>query len=540
MLKPLILRFGICVVFLFGLISQLMGQLDLDSLEIKLLTASENEKAYILNRLSKENSAEASDKAISYAKQALDLAQKYEDHQNEALALENLCLGYLYNDIYDKALENGLAALEIYKGLDNVKSEAYILSSLGWLYYDIQNADLAFEYHQKVLDIYLSLDDKDNIAMSYNSLGLVYSMKGEYEKALSYYLLSLEVAQEDSLNTRAIAAHSNLGMTYTSLGSYRLALEHLQNALSIRNDNASVLQKAEIWNQLGKTYTCTRQFSKAAESFQQARDLIEQSTSKAAEEKLMDNLEFSAEYFAAKGEFQNAFEAFKEYSAVRNTILSDEKTNRLSEMRLLYETEKKENEIQLLEKQKKIDRLLRNGSIAGFLLFFIIGYLTYSKLKNKHERAQLEKERLKDKLDYKNNELTTFALHFAKRNELLNNFVASLSRIEKYASGKLHNDLKKLIQSVKLSQFQNEEVEEFHLNVEIVNKDFLYNLTREYPDLTDNEKRLSAQVRLNLSNKDIAALNRISVKSVEMARYRLRKRFGLDTKESLTEFLRNF
>ena len=517
-----------------------MGQLDLDSLETRLLTVSGAEKATVLNKLSEENSIEASDKAILFAKQALNIAQKYKDRRNEALAFQNLCLGYLYNDIYDKALENGLAALEIYEGLGDVKSKAYILSNLGWLYYDIQNADLAYQYHQKVLDIYLNLDDKEKIAMSYNSLGLVYSMKEEYEKALSYYLLSLEVAKENGLHKREAAAHSNLGMTYSSLGSFNLALEHLQHALSLREGESSILQMAEIWNQLGKTYSGTRQFDKAAESFQRSREMINQSTSKAAEEKLMDNLEFSSEYYVAKGEFQNAFEAFKEYSEVRNTILSDEKTNRLAEMRLLYETEKKESEIQLLEKQKKIDRLVRNGSIIGFLLFLIIGYLTFNKLKNKHRHAQLEKEHLKDKLDYKNNELTTFALHFAKRNELLSSFVTSLSQIEKKATGSITNDLKKLIQNVKLSRLQNEEIEAFHLNVENVNKDFFYNLTRKYPELTKNEKRLSAQVRLNLSNKDIAAINNISVKSVEMARYRLRKRFGLDTKESLSEFLNKF
>ena len=532
-------QFTIAVFFLWAC-THVVAQTYMDSLEARLQSAPDIQKAGILNELSKENSENASDKAILYAKQALNLARIYNDRKNEALALQNLCLGYLYNDIYDKALENGLVALDIFEEIGDLQDKAYILSTLGWLYYDIQNADLAFNYHQKVLDIHLSLDDKDNIAMSYNSLGLVYSMKEEYEKALSYYLLSLEIAEENDLVKRVAAAHNNLGMTYSSLGSYQLALKHLENALRLREGSSSTLQRAEVWNQMGKTYIGIEQFDMAEESLGKAKEAIKLSTSKAAQEKLMDNYEYAADLFAAKGEYKNAFEAFKEFSALRNTVLSDEKTNRLSEMRLLYETEKKENEIQLLENQKKIDRLVRNSSIAGFLLFLIIGYLTYSKLKSKHKQAKLEKDKLKDKLDYKNNELTTFALHVAQRNEMLNRFVESLSGIEKNANGSTAGELRKLIHQVDQSRHMNEEIEDFHLDVENANKDFFYHLTKKYPDLTENEKRLSAQVRLNLSNKDIASLNNISVKSVEMARYRLRKRFELDTKDSLTRFLQGF
>lgn len=527
------------ILFLLGNLF-LVGQINVDSLEARLHTAPEATKSAILNQLSKANSENASDQAIQYAERALNLARKYNDLQNEALALQNLCLGYLYNDIYDKALENGLAALEIFEALGDSNYKASILSTLGWLYYDIQNADLALNYHQKVLDIYLELDDQENIAMGYNSLGLVYSLKGEYEKALSYYLLSLEIAKKNGLKNRAASAHSNLGMTYSSLTSYQLALDHLQDALKLKQGTSAVLSIAEIWNQMGKTYTGTGQFEDAEASLEKARTYIEQSTSKASQEKLMDNYEYAADLFAAKGEYEKAFAALKQYSSIRNTILSDDKTNRLSEMRLLYETEKREGEIKLLESQKKIDRLIRNSSIAGFILFVIIGYLIYSKLKSKHLQAKLEKESLKDKLDFKSKELTTFALHIAQRNEILGQFVSSLSEIEKQAKSNTANDVRGLIQQIEQSRQVNQDLEDFHINVENAYKDFFYNLSKRFPNLTENEKRLSAQVRLQLSNKDIAALNNISVKSVEMARYRLRKHFGLDTKDSLTAFLKRF
>ncbi len=528
------------IILLSVLPSMSEAQVTLDSLEVRLASVEERDKAVILNQLADAHQETASGKAIQYAESALKISRKYKDRKNEAYALRNLCLNYLYNDVYHQALSNGLAALDIYEDLGDSTEIAYMLSTLGWVYYDIENTDLALEYHQRVLKIYQELGDKENVAFSYNSLGLVHSLKKEYGKALDFYQRSLRLAEETGDAIRASTANSNLGMTYTALGSYDLALEHLQKALELREKDSAVLSKAEIWNQMGQAFTRKRNFAEAEEAFARAKAFIEQSTSNASKEKLMDNLEFSAQLYAAKGDFKKAYEASREYSLIRNSILSEEKTSKLAEMRLIYETEKRENEIALLENQKKIDRLIRNGSIAGFFLFIVIGYLTYSKLKSKNRQVRLEKERLKDKLDFKNNELTTFGLHIAQRNEILSEFVSSLKSIQSNASGETESKLRNLTQRIEQSRVSNEELEAFHLNVEKEHKNFFYNLLKQFPDLTEHEKRLSAQLRLNLSNKDIAAINNISVKSVEMARYRLRKRFGLDHKDSLTDFLKSF
>lgn len=526
-------------VLIFASYSSL-AQDQADNLIQKLETAEDADKPAIFNQLSEAHSEEASDKAIQYAETALKISRKNNDRRNEALALQNLSRGYLYNDIYDKALVNGLAALDIFEQLNDPKDLAYILSTLGWIYYDIQNADLALNYHQKVLDIYLQLEDKDNIAYANNSLGLVYSMKEEFGKALSFYSQSLTIARENNLVGREAAALSNLGMTYTSLKSYDLALSHLQEALELRKGKSSVLRTAEVLNQMGRVHLLTNEFTLAEGCLDSARTLISKSTSNTSKEKLMDNYEFRTELYSTKGDYKKAFEAFNEYSNIRNIVLSDEKTNRLSEMRLLYETEKKENEIALLEARKKEDRRWLITSIVGFILLLIISYLSYSRLKNKNLKERLEREKLKDKLDFKNNELTTFALHIAQRNELLNKFVASLADIQKGANDTTTLELKMLTRQIEQSRLVNKDLEDFHLNVENEHKDFFYNLTKQYPTLTENEKRLSAQLRLNLSNKDIAALNNISNKSVEMARYRLRKKLELDSKVNLSEFFKKF
>ncbi len=77
------------------------------------------------------------------------------------------------------------------------------------------------------------------------------------------------------------------------------------------------------------------------------------------------------------------------------------------------------------------------------------------------------------------------------------------------------------------------------MNVEKVNQDFFGRLVSKYPDLTSGERYLCGLIRLNLTIKDIAAMRNISPKTVEMARYRLRKKLELDPSDDLNVFLQD-
>ena len=80
---------------------------------------------------------------------------------------------------------------------------------------------------------------------------------------------------------------------------------------------------------------------------------------------------------------------------------------------------------------------------------------------------------------------------------------------------------------------------EFEVRYMEVHKDFHQKLTSSFPDLTANERRLCAFIVLNLSTKDISSITYQSAHSIKIARYRLRKKLGLDQNENLTAFLHN-
>lgn len=149
------------------------------------------------------------------------------------------------------------------------------------------------------------------------------------------------------------------------------------------------------------------------------------------------------------------------------------------------------------------------------------------------------KEELSVQLEHKQNELISFALNIVQKNTFLEELKLLVNQIKSITNQP--DSLSKLNQ---LSIYINQHIaldknrKLFQLQLEEANREFYIRLTNEYPNLTEKEKRLAAYIRLNLTSKEIASLLNIATKSVEINRYRLRKKFGLDAKTNLSDFIR--
>lgn len=154
------------------------------------------------------------------------------------------------------------------------------------------------------------------------------------------------------------------------------------------------------------------------------------------------------------------------------------------------------------------------------------------------ENIKTKKEQLQAELVFKTAELTNFALNIVQKNELLLKVKSSIDEIQ--ACDDMNEGKQKLsrLYSIvnKLLSIDNERLQ-FHAQVEKTNQEFFIRLQKQFPDLTAGEKRLVTLLRLNLSSKEIATLQNISLKSVEMNRYRLRKKMNIQS-ENMSNFIR--
>jgi ligand-binding sensor domain-containing protein/DNA-binding CsgD family transcriptional regulator len=158
--------------------------------------------------------------------------------------------------------------------------------------------------------------------------------------------------------------------------------------------------------------------------------------------------------------------------------------------------------------------------------------------KTETELMALRNEKLEVEINFKNSELASSAMHLVKKGELLTKIKAELSHVMKSMDNpQAVNELKKMIKTLSEDDQMDQEWENFTKHFDKVHSDFVVSLKEKHPSITGNEIKLCAYLRMNLSTKEIAQLMNISVRGVEISRYRLRKKLGLASEVSLFDYL---
>jgi DNA-binding CsgD family transcriptional regulator len=145
--------------------------------------------------------------------------------------------------------------------------------------------------------------------------------------------------------------------------------------------------------------------------------------------------------------------------------------------------------------------------------------------------SKVKQQKLEDEIEFKNKELTSNVMSLMKKNEMLGEVTNKLIEVEKQAvKEETKTALQRIAKDIEKST-QEKIWEEFEIRFKQVHSEFYERLNRNYPDLSPNEQRLCAFLRLNLSSKEIAALTNKNTRSVEMARFRLRKKLGISSQD---------
>jgi DNA-binding CsgD family transcriptional regulator len=158
--------------------------------------------------------------------------------------------------------------------------------------------------------------------------------------------------------------------------------------------------------------------------------------------------------------------------------------------------------------------------------------------KTQSEVVALQNEKLASEINFKNAELASSTMHLVKKGELLSKIKEELAHVLKHIQDKTAiQEIKKVIKSVSDDDKIDQEWETFAKHFDTVHSDFVVTLKKTYPSLTANEVKLCIYLRMNLSSKEIAQLINISVRGVEISRYRLRKKIGIASEINLFDHL---
>ncbi|WP_082189453.1 triple tyrosine motif-containing protein [Lentimicrobium saccharophilum] len=189
-----------------------------------------------------------------------------------------------------------------------------------------------------------------------------------------------------------------------------------------------------------------------------------------------------------------------------------------------------------IEKARLSEILKREKDLEAQALVFREQALTKEK-----EIIHLRNEALQSEMNHKTKELANATLNLLHKNKILSHLKENLTSLLHPQPGyNLKHQISQLIRKINREIKNEQHLEAFNTYFDEVHQDFISRLKNAYPSLTPKELRLCAYLRMNLSSKEIAPLMNISVRGLEISRYRLRKKLNIEHNINLTDFIMSF
>jgi len=158
--------------------------------------------------------------------------------------------------------------------------------------------------------------------------------------------------------------------------------------------------------------------------------------------------------------------------------------------------------------------------------------------RNEKEIVRLQNEKLEADVNYKNKELSTMTMHLVQRGKVLAKIKEVISAVVKnHDISESSPSFRHLIRLIKDVEKKDQELDHLSVHFNHVNTEFFNKLKDLYPDLSQNDLKFCAYLSMNLSSKEMAQLMNVTIKAIEVGRYRLRKKLNLKPETNLYEFL---
>lgn len=519
------------------------------------------------------------DSAIKFYKRALLLTTDEEDHREAAYILQSLGMNYDKMGRFNESLDYHNQSIERWIEIGDTSELIFALFKKGILLDDADRHSQSLETNFQALALAEATRDTMNMINAYTGIGIVHKKQENYSKARTFYEKAIHFSELTNAPYQKAMVQVNLALVYKSEGEFQKAynifeeleqqyekdgIEHgllpttinkaicsnrlgfHKRALEEGNKGLLLSQKlnakeaeADVANELGIAYLALGQLKEAlhwsTHSTQSAAESLSIEKKKDAEKTLSD-------IHAAMGDHAAALNHFKLYTAYKDTMFEERKSDQILELQTKYEAAEKEQAIETLEASAALHRFQKNAflwGLIGVILFSILILNREIKRRKKARRlfqaeqqlALVRQERLQDQLSFKNRELTAQALHIAQKQQMIQDLKMEILAVNDGSNGS--SDTTGIVRKINFDTKLDDQWDQFMQSFTESNPGFLPVLIQQYPDLSKTDLRICALIKMNLNNKDIATVLNISDEGVKKARYRLRKKLKLDNPENL-------
>ena len=295
------------------------------------------------------------DSSEYYLKQALDIYKEnnalysYANLKLNKALIQGTSLGQ-----YENAIKNALETLPFFEQIDDTIKISTATSIIANCYDAIGNYDKAIKYYINAILLSEKSGSKLYLANFKNNLGEVYKHKGDFEKAYECYTKALEIFNELKLIEGITVVKNNIGEYYLSQKKYDEALLYFNESFSKVDQTIDFYKSTILSRNIGIVYLKRNDYNKAifylnnSVKFGKKMELLEE---------IYPAYKSLAEAYLEKEDYKEAYKNMALYSNGKDEFLKKSNAERLTDVEIKYQTEKKEKEIEILTKGQEIQNL---------------------------------------------------------------------------------------------------------------------------------------------------------------------------------------
>jgi tetratricopeptide (TPR) repeat protein len=479
--------------------------------------------------------------ALKYLQECLELSIITGYDSQAASMYSNIGSIYAEWGDYARAIENNQKALIIDRRIGESPQIAVDLNNIGKIYEMWGKYEEAVRYYQESLKLAQTIGNQAMIAIRLNNLGSVNKAWNQYAQALDFYQQALEIERKMGSMEKVGRRLTNIAATYLSMKLYDKCLSCLNQASPIVKKANLTDDLARFYNVYGNYFLAIHDYPSAIASFGHSQEYAEKNNLKPLQ---MGNLQSLADAYEKSGNPAFALESMKKFLILKDSVFTAESNTKLAEFQARFENEKVRMENEVLKKDAtlKWNVYLLSGTISFALMVVLLSIILILRLKTRNARqsremAEQQAGRLELELELRNKELTCNAMSIISKNETVTEMIEALEKAIR--EGQPAEVVNSVFEKIRNGD-RDSNWKEFEVRFTQVHKDFYDKLNERYPDLSPNERKLCAFLRLNMTTKDIASITHQSVHSINVARTRLRKKMNLaNSEENLVNFLIN-
>lgn len=493
------------------------------------------------------------DSAIYFHNQSIKSARLASDTLGVGFNLLNLAVLFTDNKELVKGLDHFHRSLQVFEELGNERMVNAVRRRLGAYYMKIQDYESAKPLLLEVLAYYEKRKRGTQLGVTHNKLAELYDRLHQFDSVIYHVDQALEILVKTNYTKGLGASYFLRGNYYFETGDEEAALTDLRTALSYSHEKWKG-EAVSVLGAMAKIYLKQNKPALAIKSYEQA---LEEVGGDREDPSLLQSYRILSKAYKQVGNPAKALEALEQFNKMKARAINDEKRWEIAriEYRNFLEREQTLQQAEQARKDLEYNENLRSQqftiyAVIVMLVFVgIVALLYYRSYRIKRtanqfleeknsvlkELREKESQLSSEKIASKERELATMAMATHEKNNILNDLKSKIEGIETVNGAP--SDLKEIKRSINNSLSLDGSWDSFLHRFEDVHPQFFDQLKSKNQNLTVNDLKLSAYLKIGMNNKEIANVTFLTLGSVKSQINRLKKKLKLGPEDNIRDFI---